>query len=179
MGIFGPIDNNKAIEIILDNYDEIIEETNEALEGICKNRDSIVTNKTGLEIMWSIIEKAEKEIPNYLFNEGNVKFMNYPFGDPYKYVCCAIIYKYSNADKKEKKNLSSAIEKFGKDGLRGFIFDIVKAYCDNIEKSLTKSRQFDNSKETAIMSLAENCAFYNEMFVNNSRNNDGNSRTRK
>ena len=75
MGIFGPIDNNKAIEIILDNYDEIIEETNEALEGICKNRDSIVTNKTGLEIMWSIIEKAEKEIPNYLFNEGNVKFI--------------------------------------------------------------------------------------------------------
>ncbi|MBR5663014.1 MAG: hypothetical protein IKX00_05185 [Bacilli bacterium] len=177
MGIFGPIDDNKAIEIIKENIDRVIADTNEALEDVSRYKTSI-NGTPGIEIMWNIIGKATEEIPSYIIKDGLNIPADYPYGDPYVYVSCAIISKYVHATKEDKKMLSNGIQKFKKDGLLGLIQDIVKVYCDNIEKSLIRPKPYDKQKENAIRVLAANFEFYNKIFPDRTQDN-GTSRTRK
>lgn len=180
MGIFGPIDNNKAIEIISSQpvLEEIVNETWSALEAIGSTVSS-VNASSGSQILWSIIQKAEKEIPDYIDKAGLNIPAYYPYGDPSKYVACTIIYKYVYADKDYKKDLSRGIEKIKKDGLNGLVQDIVKSYCDNMQKALIKPRPYDKQKETAIKFLADNFEFYDQIFGQRENENNGSPRTRQ
>lgn len=178
MGIFGPIDNNKAIEIIRNNFDEIINETNFAMDEIAKTKTSI-NGISGIQILWNIIQKAEVEIPTYIERSGLSFPTHYPYGDPSIFVACSIMYKYDNANKDDKKYLSNCIEKVKKDGLYEIIQDIVKTYCDNMEKSLMRPKPYDKQKETVIKFLADNFEFYDKIFGQRQNDNNGNSRLRK
>lgn len=177
MGIFGPIDNKKAMEIIRDNFDELINETNAALEEIGKTKTSI-NGTSGLQIIWNIIQKAEIEIPTYIEKAALNCSPLYPYGDPSIFVACSIMYKYANADKEDRKFLSNGIEKIGKNGIYGLVQDIVKVYCDNMEKSLMRPKPYDRQKESAIMLLADNFQYYDQIFGQR-QNDSGNSRLRK
>ena len=179
MGIFGLLDEDEAIKIILDNIDKIIEDINESMVEIGKKEVSI-NAVPGTEIIWNNINKATTEIPAYIEKAAINVRSNYPYGDPYVFVCCAIMYKYQNAPKEDKKLISSALKGLKKGRIQGLVYDILKSYCDNIKKSLIRPKPYDNQKEDAIKTLASNFEFYDVMFPQKENQNDnGTSRTRR
>lgn len=180
MGIFGPIDDSKVLEIIKENIEEITNETWQAMVTVNASRTS-VNGTAGDQLMWNMISKAEVEIPAYILKEELNISPDYPYGDPSIYVACAIYNRYINAAKEDKKFLSNGITRLKKDGLQGLVNDLVKVYCDNIEKSLIKPRPYDKQKESAIRVLAESLQHYNLIFsrdINDSKNSNGNQRKR-
>lgn len=181
MGIFGLISNDEAIDYLIKSMDLIYNQTQDAIVEIGKTKNSI-NGTPGDQIIYSIISKAEKEIPDYIYEAGLNIRSDYPYGDPTKFVMCAIVYKYANAYNDDKKLLSKKIKNAKNGVLISDIQDIVKTYCDNMEKSLVKLKQFDRDKkkqkETAIRLLTDNFQFYDEMFIQR-ENDNGNSRKRK
>lgn len=178
MGIFGPIDDKKALEIIRDNIDIIAEETWKSMVDVNATRGGGVTGLSGDQIMWNIIVKAQDEIPEYIRTAGLDIPADYPYGDPSVFVACAIMNKYVNATKEDKKMLSSGLLKIKKDGLQGLVDTLTKVYCDNIEKSRIKPRPYDHQKEDAIRVLAESFAYYSQIFEARENDNKGNQRKR-
>lgn len=179
MGIFGPLENEEAVKILLDNFDEIIAETDIALGEVGKNKPSI-NGTDGVTILWNIIAKAQTEIPSYIEKAGLNMPIDYPYSDPNTYVFCTLVYKYYIADKEDKKDLSNKFKKIKKNGIQELVNDIIKVYCDNIEKSLMRPKPYDKQKENAIKVLAENLTYYYQLYSNEQNtNDDGTSRTRK
>lgn len=178
MGIFGPIDDKKALEIVRENINIITEETWQSMVNVNSKRGGGVTGQSGDQIMWNIIIKAQYEIPDYIISAGLDIPTNYPYGDPSIFVACAILNKYANAAKEDKKMMSSALTKIKKDGIQGLVDELTKVYCDNIEKSRIKPKLYDHQKEDAIRVLAESFAFYPQIADVIEKNNE-NQRKRK
>ena len=162
----GILSLKEAMQIILNNRDRLINETNDAIVEANLNRKSTMDkDKSGADIIWSIVRSSEEKIPEFIAYDALDVPIYYPYSEPYTYVCLAIIYKYSiTVDKKDKKNLSDSIKNCGKKGLYGLVLKIVRTYCDNIESATKIAKRGDKTKQTAINTLAENMCFFDQMF---------------
>lgn len=157
---FGAIEDTEALEIIAKNFEEIKRETDSAMERVNKSRES-VNGRSGAEIMRSIINQSKDEIRNYIIKNALDISPDYPFDDPYVYVSCSIYYRYVKSNKSDKKEFSKALVSIGKYGVQGLVDEIIRTYCDNIQKSMNKTKAYGNKdKEAAIGVLAEGFTYY-------------------
>lgn len=175
MGLFGgPIDNEKARDFLGNNIQVIINTVDKYIAEECGGK-SAITGKSGKDILWSNIAKAQDEIPHFIFFSEIDVPINYPYSDPYVYVSCALFYKYVNTDtsteagKKEKKELSKAIQGVKDGKLKEAIYDVMRVYVDNIKTAIIRPRSDDDydrlqPKETAIRLLATHLSVYPVIF---------------
>lgn len=164
MGIFGPIDDNEAKVIIRKNISKIAERTLEAMPTVNASRGGGASDNSGEQLMWNMIKKAKTSIPDFIDKARLDLPKEYPYDDPSFFVACALFNRYVNAAKEDKKELSNGLKILHKNGLKSTIESFTKVYCDNIEQTQRVQKQFDSSKENAVKLLANNFAYFPELF---------------